>query len=198
VTLKLPPTDDAFWDRILAAAAGEDLKTYQAWKDLNGSLDNECGAYLDLPVEQWPPLNVNWDLSPAGQRFAFDGMKEADFRKHRPNGFRLGRIPLSTFDRHLCHYSRRDGSAELWELGSRWKLAKAIAYLRRGLPITPPLVTATEGEFRLAGGHHRYAIAKAVTLAMLPIYVDHADVTQVEAIATVEWGPTESVTPEDL
>lgn len=184
---------------MAAAAAGEDLASYLAWKELNSSLDDERGAYLDLPVEQWPRLNFNWDLSPGGQRFAFDGKKEADFEKHHPSGFRLGWIPLSTFDKHLCHFSRRDGPSELWELGSRWKLSKAIAYLRRGLPITPPLVTATEGEFRIVGGHHRYAIAKAVSLEILPIYVDHADLDQVEAIAPVEWRePTEPIAHRGL
>lgn len=187
MTLKWPAKDDPIWDKIQAAAAGEDLTEYQAAKALNISLFEEGEAYWDLPVEQWPPVTFNWDVTRESQRFAFDGVKKAEFAESRPNGFKLGWIPLVRFDKHLCHFSRRDGPVELWELGSRSSLARAIAYLRRGLPITPPLITATDGEFRIVGGHHRYAVAKAVNLEILPIYVDHSDADLVNAIAAVEW-----------
>jgi len=183
----LPSRDDPAWDRMAAAAAGEDLDTYLAWKRLNASLDEEGGAYRDRPVAEWPNLHFNWDLSPEGQRFALDAVNAVAFRKQHPDGFRLGRIPLPTFDRFLCHFSRRDGPSELWELGAPWKLAKVIAYVRRGLAITPPLVATSENELRIAGGHHRYAAAKAVNLEILPFYAAPSDVPLIDAIVQVDW-----------
>ena len=50
----------------------------------------------------------------------------------------------------------------------------AIAYIRRGKPIAPPLVipTAAEKPIGLGGRNHRYRVAKFSGKIELPIYVD--------------------------
>lgn len=112
------------------------------------------------------------------------------FRNRTPHGLRLGWVGVADFDSKLCHFNRRDEN-ELWSIGSATKLARAIAYLRRGLPITPPLVAPVKGkdELHFQGGNHRYAALKAAGHeTAFPIYVASEDFETVARIVTVKAG----------
>lgn len=166
------------------------MEQFRKERDLRESISHEAEQYLRLPAESWPPLSFNWDLSPEGQRFALDGVPEADFQVQYPKGFCLGWTELAEFDAKLCHYSRRDTPEELWDLGFEHTLAEVIAYVRRGLPITPPLVEPflpSKKEVRLGGGHHRYAAAKASKQTDLPILVEPENCAVVSSIVPVRW-----------
>lgn len=179
---------DSILDSVIAGNGGMTVEEYRAKKALNHSLHEEGDAYQGLSPAEWPPLTFNWDFSPERQRFGLDGVAEQEFQEMHPNGLRLGHMPLLTFDRSLAHFSRRDTPEELWSLGSESKLAKTIAYLRRGLPITPPIVAPTGSEVILKGGHHRYAVAKAVNIETIPFLVAPEDVEKIEGIVEVTWG----------
>lgn len=175
-------------DSVMAKNAGVSVEEFRAQREFIKSLYDEGEAYRRSPPKQWPPLQFNWDFSLEGQRFALDGSSWHAFKAMYPSGLRLGYMPLSDFDKHLGHFSRRDTLEELWGLGSEFTLAKNIAYLHRGLPITPPLVAPVEGEVLLRGGHHRYAIAKALELKVIPFLVAPDDVSKIERIMSVTWG----------
>lgn len=197
---KEPPTFDALLssmgkdelslqvDRINAQNMGLTLEAYRDMQLLNESLYEEGEKYRGRPPSEWPPLAFNWDFSLEGQRFGYDGLTAHAFKVRYPEGLRLGYMPLATFDRHLAHFSRRDTTEELWELGSEFKLAKAIAYIHRGLPITPPVVGPNGCEVVLKGGHHRYAIAKAINLKTIPFLVAPEDVEHVARTIEATWG----------
>lgn len=154
------------------------------WLEIQAESEN----YLDLPPDHWPPIKFNWDTSEEGMRFTVDGFSIEKFREEYPRAFRLAEVSLTDFDKKLCNFSRRDSNEELWELGNSSKLAFLIAYLRRGMPITPPLLFVTEqNELMFRGGHHRYAAAKASRLAKIKIYVEHEHVSAVENLVAVSW-----------
>lgn len=182
-------------EEALAFARGDNMEEFRKKRDFRESISREAEQYLQLPADRWPTLTFNWDESPDGQLFALDGMKEEEFRKYYPRGFRLGWTDFAEFDANFCHYSRRDTPEELWELGCEYKLAQVIAYVRRGLPITPPLVKPLEPKMKelfLGGGHHRYAAAKASGLTLLPILVEPEHCAAVSAIVPARWSDIES------
>ena len=177
-------------EEVLAIMDGDSPEEAKAWTALNADLLAEGRGYRDSPPSKWPALTFNWDLSLEGQRFALDGVKLDGFQKSHPHGLRLGWVDVVDFDSKLCHFNRRDEN-ELWSIGSATKLAKAIAYLRRGLPITPPLVAPVNGkdELHFHGGNHRYAALKAVGReTAFPIYVASEDFETVARIITVKAG----------
>lgn len=156
----------------------------EEWLEIQAESEN----YLNLPPDQWPAIKFNWDTSDEGMRYTVDGFSIEKFREEYPKAFRLGEVSLTDFDQKLCRYNRRDCNEELWDLGFPSKLAFLIAYLHRGLPITPPLVFVTEqNEFMFRGGHHRYAAAKASQLAKIKIYVEPEHVSAVENLVEVSW-----------
>lgn len=179
---------EEFIEEFFASQSGEDLETYRRNVEQRNRLGLEAKCYIDLPPDDWPQLSFNWDLSPESQRFSLDGVKLPDFQHRYPEGFFLGSVDIQKFDAKLCHFSRRDGLQELWELGSKLSLAYLIAYLANGLPITPPLVMPENNhEIRIQGGHHRYAAAKATGVELIPIYVEPCNREAVGRIVPVRW-----------
>lgn len=177
------------FEELLAHLNGEDLETYRKRQQERAMLWKAAEPYLNMPPEQWHPLTFNWDLAKESQRFALDGIDAEAFRKHYPQGFVLGWLRLSDFDKHLSHFSRRDGLEELWSSGDSSKLAIAIARFKHGLPTTPPLVAPGEDKNQvfLAGGHHRYTVAKFSGQERLPIYADPDHVPTLSQIIPVSW-----------
>ena len=136
---------------------------------------------------EWPTITINWDYRPESQRYCFDGLSKSEFDEFYPNGLVLGHIPLREFDRYLCHFSRRDGD-ELWKIGSQSKLAKMIIFLSEGKPITPPVIKPVENnEVIFQGGHHRYAVAKAIGLREIPIYAYIEGVDELNRFMNIRW-----------
>lgn len=177
---------------LLAIIDGDSLEEAKAQTALNADLHAEGLQYQDIPPSKWPTLIFNWDFSSEGQRHALDGTKADEFQKLYPDGLRLGWVTVAEFDSKLCHFNRCDEN-ELWSTGCASKRSRAIAYLRRGLPITPPLVGPVEGkeELRFLGGNHRYTALKAICRETeFPIYVDPGDFEAIARIVRVRSDPT--------
>lgn len=172
---------------LLAVINGEDAVRVNEEAKLRSRIFEESQKYVRLPVEYWPEINMNWDVSETSQRFTLDGESEDNFKKYYPEGFLLGYVSLSDMDNILHHFSRRD-EGELWEVGCEFKLARLIVYLSEGRSISPPLVKPIEnGEVILQGGHHRYAIAKVIGEKRIPIHVEPKYKTQLDDLLAVEW-----------
>lgn len=178
-------------EEMLMILDGVSPEQAKARTKLNAELHAEGEQYRNAPPSQWPTLVFNWDFSPEGQRYALDGVRAAEFQRSHPKGLRLGWVNLVEFDSKLCHFNRRD-EGEIWSVGDDSKLSRAIAYLQRGLPISPPLVGPVEGkdELRFIGGNHRYAALKvACRETEFPMYVDPDDFEAVARIVTVRSAP---------
>jgi hypothetical protein len=174
-------------DQISADNAGETLEEYRVKQALFQRISKESEKYINAPSSWWPAIKVNWDLSREGQRHSLDGESQKGFEKCYPLGFVVGFITLKEFDRKLCHYSRRN-EGELWEVGSKEKLARLIVYLSEGRAISPPLVKPLEnGEVTFNGGHHRYAIAKEIGETIIPIHVEPEYQSRIDKVLSVRW-----------
>lgn len=181
------PVEAMTTDELLAVISGDDLKEYRVEKAIRMRMIEESKKYEGTPSSEWPAIEFNWDLSQEGQRFSLDGTSANDFLKYYPNGFLLGSVNLQEFDKKLCHYSRRD-EGELWEVGFSDKLARLIIYLSEGRKISPPLVKPLKsGEVIFNGGHHRYTIAKELSVQSIPIHVQPEYKPEIDSILVVEW-----------
>lgn len=178
-------------EEVLAVLDGESLDDARRKMALNADLHAEGTRYRDLPPSEWPTLIFNWDLSEDSQQYALDGVKAIQFQQQYPGGLQIGWVNLVEFDIKLCHFSRR-AKEELWSVGCASKLAKTIAYLSRGLPITPPLVAPVKGKEELVfrGGNHRYAALKATNFdGEFPIYIAPDNFEAVKQIVKVRSNP---------
>ena len=175
-------------EEVLAVLAGHDLHVFRAERIECDMIAKDAKRYKRIDPSEWPSLDFNWDFSPEAQRFALDGCTAECFAKDYPRGLRLGWAVLEEFDAKLSRQNRRDRD-ELWDVGDEDKLTWAIEYIRRGKPITPPLVAAlTQNEqVCLVGGNHRYTVAKFSSQSELPIYVDPDEAEAVNALVTVRW-----------
>lgn len=175
-------------EEVLAILDGEDLEVYRAQRLERDKIAEEAERYRLVTPSQWPSLEFNWDFSVDAQRFALDGCKPDSFTKCFPLGLRLGWVSLQEFDAKLSLQNKRE-LAELWDVGDQEKLAMAIEYIRRGKPITPPLVAPIPAvqQVCLGGGNHRYTVAKFSGQVALPIYVDPEDAERIEAIVAIRW-----------
>lgn len=175
-------------EELLSVLNGEDLEDVRRLQAMSEEAYAAGERFENLPPETWPRIErIHWDLQRRSQRFSMDGVTDADFERSYPSGFVLGHVDLKIFDRRLCHHSRRDGS-ELWKVGDRRKLVKALGWIILGYPISPPLaapIGCDEVIFR--GGHHRYAVAKAYGMREIPIYVAPGDVAALQDRVSVRW-----------
>ncbi|MDT8506302.1 hypothetical protein OYC61_018505 [Alcaligenes nematophilus] len=175
-------------NEVLANLRGEDSESFKEKDKERQEIIDEAKQYCYKNPKDWPILVFNWDLKAKSQRHALDGLTQKEFEEYNPQGLCLGYVVLQNFDEKLSRRNRRTED-DLWKVGDKSKLAQAIAYAARGLPITPPIATVTidAKEVCLAGGNHRYTAAKFSGEAKIPIYVAPNDVKAVSELVTVCW-----------
>lgn len=188
-------------DEIMIIVNGGNLDDYRAQKEYEHIMRLEADKYIDKPPSEWPKINFNWDFTVSSQRHCLDGCSDKEFKKSFPQGLLLGNVKLNELDGHLCQHSLRDfKKGELWSNGDKNKLAKNIIYISKGNPITPPLInflnfpenSVDYGKLNFQGGNHRFAVAKAIELDEIPIYVNPKDKEKIESILEVRWGNCKS------
>lgn len=177
-------------DDYLAQVFGyENAEDYKNTTKEYERVRNKANEVYEKPPEKWPLIIFNWDYRLESQRFCFDGLKQCEFEKMYPEGLILGHMSLKEFDKYLCHFSRRDGD-ELWKVGCQSKLARMIVYLSEGNPITPPIIKPIQdNKVIFQGGHHRYAVAKAIELIEIPIYAYPEHVIILNQFMNISWVP---------
>jgi hypothetical protein len=120
----------------------------------------------ELPIGQWPPIDVRWDLSVDARHHALDGAKPTDLaRWHSREDLVLLCVPLAELKAAFCFSARRTPE-EIWEVGAPDKAARALLRWSEGKRMTPPLYGIWRGkegdEVKVEGGNHRVAVADAV------------------------------------
>lgn len=177
------------YEEIMAEIEGVSLTEFRKDVQMRERHAEIGRKYWKSLPSTWSEVQFNWDLCAEAQRFALDGESKEKFSKVYPVGFILGYVNTKKFDRYLCHYNRRRGLRELWRVGDKGKLARLLAYLEDGLPITPPLVglMPDKKQFLLIGGNHRYTVAKFSGLKTIPIYVEPENQKEIDEFFPVEW-----------
>ena len=174
-------------DGNLVVMRSKELGGYGRERALRRRIESDSQRYLETPISEWPPIVFNWDLSKESQRFSKDGVSSEEFSKTYPHGFCLGYVSLVDFDQRLCFFSRRK-DRELWTIGDPYKLAYLIVYLSEGRPISPPFARPVPGnEIVIDGGHHRYAVAKAIGEPEIPLYVSPRHKEGLDSLLNVKW-----------
>lgn len=175
--------DEIDTDELFASIEGIPVDVYRKQRAFINNIRAKAEKVRNLPPEKWPEIKINWDLSRESQRFCLDGVKKEEFEEYYPNGFSTYWVCLDGFDNVLGNYSRRD-DGELWSVGCQSKLAAMIIYLSEGHPISPPKASYVKetNKIILSGGHHRYAVAKAIGEEEIPICVDEENRIEVERL----------------
>lgn len=179
--------DSNSFEKVLASAAGQTVRQYRASQRKHAVLQEKAEAFLDLPISQWPPLRVQWDLRRKSQQYTVDEPNRRKFWEWHPKGFLLGYVDTQELDAVLHELFRRDAES-LWASGDRRKLAGVLVHLSEGRRLSPPLVHPCEPDYAvLQGGVHRYAVAKAIGESRIPIYVEPCRRETVHRLIDVQW-----------
>ena len=150
----------------------------------------ESERLIDLPPAEWPHLTIRWDFAWSSAHHSLDGMSRVDFDKHYPAGsLSLVCVPISAARRVFCGNVRREDE-ELWSLGDKHKLARALLWWIEGNRMTPPFlrIVRNGADFNLPdcvtfnGGHHRFNICAAYGLDRFPAYIESADLEELIAM----------------
>jgi hypothetical protein len=182
-------------DELLAVLGGERIEEVREKSALHDRLRREADKYLGSSVETWPFRSVLWDLTKTSQRFSLDGCNEVEFPKYYPAGFRLGWVNTESFDKLLAKFSHRTDQ-ELWSVGFPHRLAFLIAYMADGRKVSPAIAKPLDdGTIILAGGHHRYAIARALRQMQIPIFVFPEHEERIDQLIRIEWSEPDSNRP---
>lgn len=147
-------------------------------------------ALEGLPPHQWPKLHFNWDTSSTAYLHTVDAPSGLQPRNHVPEELELslGWAPLLSIDARLAPYSRQEHIADFWQLGLSHKFTRLLKHLADGCPISPPMLKVVEsGHLFLAGGHHRYAIARVAQIQELPFFVEASARELVAGVVPVRW-----------
>lgn len=176
---------------MLAVLKGENFETVRQRTELRQELEQAAANYVRTPPEEWPSLHLNWDLSAASMHHTLDGIDPDEFQRAYPNGLTLGWVELKELETVLCRANRVPVNQQ-WRLRDESKLARMVAYVERGLPLTPVLITHLPGtkEICFAGGNHRYAVALAVDAgARIPVYFSPEDEDNLRRMVQIYPGP---------
>lgn len=179
-------------EEYLAVLEGEDLTEYRKMQVLRNKLRAEAKKFVNLPPCKWPQLIFNWDLKTESQNYALDGVKTEEFQKSYPSGFCLAWVKFSEFDNQLCQFNRRNDEDEVWSIGCKSKVSEVIAYVARGLPITPILINVNSlNQLCLEGGNHRYVVAKfSKAVKFIPVYYHATRYVAISKIVTLHKLPS--------
>ncbi|POE02686.1 hypothetical protein [Pectobacterium odoriferum] len=159
--------------------------------------DAELSALIGLPPETWPTaalVAINWDLTVAGQCHTIDPPEPRVLQpiECEPQILVLGKTTFAECDPLMLPEFRREAD-QLWtELDSR-KLARAIAHIGHGWPLSPVHLGAHEfGGLFLGGGNHRYEVVKYAGIPEFYFLADEEDVAAIDIQLRVVW-----LTPPD-
>lgn len=145
--------------------------------------------YVNKPTSAWPPLKVNWAYDSAKWIYSFDG-KFPDWVQ--PDKLRLGRAPIAEIHKHLVFNSKIHNLKEFWDGASEDKAEEVIRGWSVAESMSPPvLMSWPKGncyEINLAGGNHRFNIAKLVGEINIPFLAieSHKEILT-GLLPSVEW-----------
>ena len=180
-------------EEILAALGGEDAESLRREEALRGALEKKTEELLNLAPEHWPKLHFNWSVAPESWHYSFDGVTPTELAQNYPSGLCLGWVDLRTFDSRLCFFNRRRDTNELWNCGSKYKLAFTLAYLSCGHPISPVVAAvALDGQLCLHGGNHRYTAAKFSGETTFPFICRRDDYETLSNFFPVAWSKNDA------
>lgn len=142
--------------------------------------------YMDLPVEDWPSIKVEWDLSEKSQYYSADGFSEQSFTNSYGEPLSIAWIKMMDLDNALHGASIRKKN-ETWSVGCKAKVAHLIRHCVEGKPLTPAHIQPHKGlnALTIVGGHHRLAVCRALELELVPVLVEKKLEADLKAIINV-------------
>jgi len=120
---------------------------------------------------------VTWDEDPNSYKHSIT--EPSKFSEQYPNSLILRWVSTAALSNNLID-SDAGLNTPLWKHGSSAKLAKAIAFIRLGNRPSPSIVEPVQPQYEqthgtnrlvLAGGHHRFYVARALEESVLPILI---------------------------
>ncbi len=137
-------------------------------------INDKAEQIIGTPIEKWPEFSMNWDTSPEGFHYSFDGAPAGSIN----TADRVVMwVRLDELDAVLQSYNLRTKD-EIWDVGNHRRAAKVIVHCSEGGKLSPiAVVPTTPGKVGLSGGNHRLAIARAKGVEAVPLLIEkkHAE-----------------------
>ncbi|MFJ5375231.1 hypothetical protein ACIPTP_22150 [Pectobacterium versatile] len=154
--------------------------------------DAELSPLIGLSPDKWPTAGlaaIHWDLTVAGQYHTIDPPEPLLLQpiESEPQILVLGKTTFAECDPLLLDAFRRKPD-QLWTELDHRKLARAIAHIGLGRPLSPVhLCTYEYGGLFLGGGNHRYEVVKYAGIPEFYFLADEDDVADIDSQLRVLW-----------
>ena len=125
-------------------------------------MDYGCAGkiYEGQPAKNWPKLNVQWNLNKADFYRSLDGENIESIYQYYPNGFSVTTALIKDIHNNLCYASKVSDSNDFWSVCDVRKACGVIERWMNNELLTPPIITPFENTLVLAGGNHRFNVAR--------------------------------------
>lgn len=121
----------------------------------------KCGSkYIGTDANEWPKLDINWDLNQDNFHLSLDGVSADKFTEDYSEGLLIGKTLIEDIYENLFYNSKIRDCNDFWKLCAKGKACGIIGRCLAKKPITPPMITPYNGTLIIVGGNHRFNVAR--------------------------------------
>ncbi|WP_210879849.1 hypothetical protein [Roseovarius autotrophicus] len=162
------------FNTAIAVADGRLDEAFHIARAIEGrKVKNWCKGRKNIPHA----LTAKWDLNPENFYLALDGKYPGD---HDSAEFAFIGANVDDVNCRLTQASSRD--KDPWHRRYKWKSCGIACRWLHGNGVTPPLLAEFQGQIHIAGGMHRFHLAKHYGTTCMPFLVRKADLATVLAL----------------
>lgn len=161
------------------------LEMFRASRVNAHEIDDAAKQWLHRCVQDWPPIQAHWTVSPEHYHYSFDGVSREDLLQIYPGGLMCGWLEVGQLQSVLHHCSNMPTS-EIWRR-SDYKVARAIEWWNRGREASPVFINLMpKGDsVCIGGGNHRFAVAVAIGEKEVPVIFKPGTAPQITQLVRV-------------
>lgn len=146
--------------------------------------------YEGMPEDKWPKLYIDWDLRPENFHYSLDGENVDSVLKLYKNGFSIGKASIGDIYENLFKNSIVGNSNDFWNVCDKRKACGVLGRWKEKELITPPIIRPYDDELIIAGGNHRFNVARLAGATEITFITPTEDVDKINSIIpNVLWLP---------
>lgn len=144
--------------------------------------------YEGMNSEKWPKLYIEWDLRPENFHYCLDGEDADSVSQSYKNGFSIGKTSTKDiYDKLFSNNIVRDCD-DFWATCNKRKACGVLGRWKEKKLITPPLITPYNDTLIIAGGNHRFNVARLAGAEVITFITPTEYMGKINAIiSTVSW-----------
>ncbi|EFN4754192.1 hypothetical protein KXE83_003108 [Escherichia coli] len=144
--------------------------------------------YKGLDASKWPRLYIEWDLTPENFYRSLDGENMESVSQAYDKGFAIGKVATDSIYKKLFFNCIVKNSNDFWSICNENKACGVLGRWKEQQLITPPLLTPYEGTLIIAGGNHRFNVARLAGAEMIYFITPKESQSEIDSIiSSVLW-----------